>query len=445
MMYTNLSDYKPIDDGSAVNTEVFCQALSDISLRGGGTLYIPPGKYLTGNICLQDNTYLYISAGAELIASPNYNDFSCAQSEVVAENSLRGFIFAKNRTNVGILGNGTINGNASEYNSIIEDRIGYRKPKKKRIRTCIFENCHNVLIEGITIIDAAMWTLHLISCKYGRIANIDVLNDFKYSNTDAIDIDGCSHFHVYGCNLKSADDGVCLKTSKKNEKMDRVCENILIENCIIESHSAALKIGTESYNNFKNIKLSNILILKSNRGIALVSRDGGNIENITFNDISIENEFTKECHWGKSDSIYISIKRRNLDMPLGYIKNIYFSNISIKSKGAINLHAEKLGLVENINMFNVRSHQMGSFHPDRGTYDIRPPCNPYRKDNIGMNNAYILPNGESRPYGVYQYPNGLPAVYIDNISKKEVKFDHCSFTQEDGFSWNSQLIVWTRS
>ena len=443
-MYTNLSDYKPINNGRELNTEVFRKALSDIAARGGGVLYVPPGKYLTGNICLEDNTYLYISAGAELIASPNYDDFSCAQSEVVAENSHHGFIFAKNRNNVGVIGHGIINGNAPAYNSEKADELGYIKPKEKRVRTCIFENCHNVLVEGITIIDSAMWTLHFVSCEYGRIANVNVLNGFKYSNTDAIDIDGCRKFHIYGCNLKTADDGVCLKTSRKNKDLDRICENILVENCIIESHSSAIKIGTESYSDFKNIKFSNILVVKSNRGIALVSRDGGNIQNVTFDNISIENEFKEKCHWGKADSIYLSVKRRDQDFPAGHIRDIYISNISIKSQGAINLHSEERHLVENINMCNVKAHQIGSLNPDRGTYDIRPPCNPYEKGNIGMNNVYVLLDGQARPWGVYEYPDGLPAVFIDNISQKEVKFDHCRFTQEAGFSWNSQLIAFTQ-
>ena len=428
-MYTNLLDYRPVNDGSTINTEVFQTALSDIGRKGGGTLYIPPGKYLTGSICLQDNTYLYISAGAELIASSNYNDFSCARSEVLAEDSLYGFIFAKDRTNVGIIGPGVINGSAPEYNSEEVDQFGYRKPNAQRIRMCIFENCKNVLVEGITIVDSPMWTLHFISCEYGRIANVNILNGFKYTNTDAIDIDGCRNFHIYGCNLETADDGVCLKTSRKGEDLDRSCENIVVENCIIESYSSALKIGTESHNDFKNIKFSNILILKSNRGIALMPRDGGNIENVTFDNISIENEFKSPCHWGKSDSIYISVRRRSEHVSCGYIKDIYMSNISVKSTGAINLHSEQPDLIRNINMVNVRQDQMGSLNPARGTYDLRPPGNPSRQDDSG----------------VHEYPDGLPAVYIDNITEKEVKFDNCRFTQEEGFSWNPQLIVFNQS
>lgn len=444
-IYTSLSDYQPIADGSALNTEIFRKALADIAQRGGGTLHIAPGKYLTGNICLYDNTYLYLSAGAELIASPDYDDFRDAKSEVAAENSHHGFIFAKNRSNVGILGHGMLNGNASQYHAAKADSLGYLRPEEKRIRTGIFENCRHITIEGITIVDSAMWTLHFISCEYGRIENVNILNNFKYSNSDAIDIDGCSHFHIHGCNLQSADDGICLKTSRKKTRLHRSCENILVENCIIESHSSALKIGTESYHDFINIKFSNILIIKSNRGIALVLRDGGKIRGVTFDNISIENEFSKKCHWGRSDSIYLSVKSRDKDTPSGDMKDIYFSNIKIKSKGAINLHAEKPDLVANIHMFNVRSHQIGSFDPDRGTYDLRPPCNPYQKDNTGMNNAYVMVDGQTRPWGVYRYPNGLPAVYIDNIKREAVKFDNCRFTQEDGFSWHAQLIVFTKS
>ena len=240
-MYINLLEYGVISDGKTLNTNAFKNAINDISNQGGGTLFVPPGKFLTGSICLEDNTYIYLSPGAEVIASPNYDDFIAAESEVVAESSYRGFIFAKGKKNVGLLGYGTINGNAPAYNAEEADELGYRQPQKERIRTLIFEDCTNVSLEGITVIDSPMWTLHFVSCDYGRISDVKVLNSFKYTNTDAIDIDGCSNFHITGCQLRTADDGVCLKTSKKQGELDRPCENILVDNCIIHSHSSALK------------------------------------------------------------------------------------------------------------------------------------------------------------------------------------------------------------
>ncbi|SDG77485.1 Glycosyl hydrolases family 28 [Vibrio xiamenensis] len=440
-MYTNLNDFAPTADGVTLNTHVFERAIATLRAQGGGILYVPPGRYLSGAICLESNISLHLSAGAELIASPNYQDFCAARSEVMAEGSHYGFIFAKGKYNVGISGAGVINGNAPAYNAEQADELGYRKPHSLRPRTVIFEQCQSVLIENITVVDSPMWTLHMVGCERGQIRNIKVQNSFKYTNTDAIDLDGCRDFIVSGCMLRTADDGVCLKTSRKSDGMDWPCENILVENCLIRSHSSALKIGTESYNLFNNIKFSNCIISGSNRGLALVSRDGGAIRNVSFDNISIETEFTAPCHWGKADPIYVTAKRRHGERPCGVIEHISFSNITIRSPGAINLHAQELGLVRDVRLFNVNQQQLDSSDPDRGTYDVRPPCNPMQSDNSGMDNAYTILQGETRPWGVWSYPDGIPAVYAHNIAKDELRLTCCQFDQQSGTHWNAEKVV----
>lgn len=440
-MYIKLSDYHPSRDGSKINTNIFNKAICDLSKQGGGILYVGPGKYLVGSIFLENNVYLYLDSGAEIVASPNYDDFKESKSYVLAEQSFSGFIFARNKSNIGILGKGIINGNAAYYHSKNTDELGYRKPNRLRIRTIIFENCNNISLEDFTIKDSPMWTIHCVSCQIGNINKIKIINDFRFTNTDAIDLDGCTNFNIQGCYIKTADDGICLKTSKKPQHIDVPCENIIISNCVIESHSSALKIGTESYNDFNNIKFSNCIISNSNRGISLVSRDGGGLKNITVSDISITTKFTLECHWGKADPIFISVKKRNPEsMQCGHINNVTFNNINIISEGAINIHSEPNSRVNKIFLNNVIQHQVVSDNKDRGTYDIRPPCNPNHSDNSGMNNAYYIPAGESRPWGVFAYPNGIPAVFVSGVYKEDINITNCHFSREGTSDWSIDLI-----
>ena len=107
----------------------------------------------------------------------------------------------------------------------------------------------------------------------------------------------------------------------------------------------------------------------------------------------------------------------------------------------MNFHSEYAGLVTNINLVNVNQHQVGNENPDRGTYDVRPPCNPYQADNVGMDNAYTILEGETRPWGVWEYPGGLPALFVDNIYEEQLTIDNCKFTQENGFNWNPSKIL----
>ena len=56
---------------------------------------------------------------------------------------------------------------------------------------------------------------------------------------------------------------------------------------ILESTSAAIKFGTESEGDFKNIIIEDCMIRNSNRGVALQLRDKGNIENVWIRNLMI--------------------------------------------------------------------------------------------------------------------------------------------------------------
>ena len=62
----NILDYGAKNDGSASSTEAFRAAIQAAKLAGGGTVFVPPGEYVTGPIDLVSNLVLNIEAGATL-------------------------------------------------------------------------------------------------------------------------------------------------------------------------------------------------------------------------------------------------------------------------------------------------------------------------------------------------------------------------------------------
>ncbi|GAB3338758.1 glycoside hydrolase family 28 protein [Chromohalobacter beijerinckii] len=424
------------------NTTIsFKKAIEHLASIGGGELVVPPGTYMVGSIELKSNICLNLEPGAEIVASPNYEDFSSTVSSVKAEESYYGFIFARDCSNISIKGLGEINGNALSYNDSPPDDFGYIQPKKHRPRTIVFENCSRISLKGFSIVNAPMWTIHLIACADGLIDGLSVDNGLEYSNTDAINLDGSRNFRISNCFLRSADDGICLKTSVKPKDIDFPCENIVVSNCVIESHSSAIKIGTETYNDFKNITISNCVITRSNRGVSIVSRDGGSISSVNVSNLIIETSLTKECHWGKSDPIYISSRCRNPSVEPGVISDIFFSNIHIKTEGAINFHSETLGKVKNIKLAEITIQQNYTNNKERGCFDLRPPCNPYNSSNDGMDNAYVIEAGSSRPYGVHEYKGGLPAFYSEGILESEIGLINFNYTQDEKGYWNDTKVL----
>jgi len=64
--FFNIVDYGAHKDGSAPATEAIRAAIQAAKAAGGGTVYVPPGNYVTGPIELVNNLMLHIEAGATL-------------------------------------------------------------------------------------------------------------------------------------------------------------------------------------------------------------------------------------------------------------------------------------------------------------------------------------------------------------------------------------------
>ena len=60
----NVVDYGAKNDGSALATDAFARAIAAAKAVGGGTIYVPPGKYESGPIQLSSNMTLDVDAGA---------------------------------------------------------------------------------------------------------------------------------------------------------------------------------------------------------------------------------------------------------------------------------------------------------------------------------------------------------------------------------------------
>jgi hypothetical protein len=121
--------------------------------------------------------------------------------------------------------------------------------------------CENVLIHGITI------------------------RSRTNGNNDGIDIDSCRRVRISDCDIDTGDDAICIKATRA-----RPSEDILVTGCRICSTWGALKLGTESAGDFRNILFSNILIRNTEGGgLKLISMDGCRMENVVAENIIMDN------------------------------------------------------------------------------------------------------------------------------------------------------------
>src|SRR5436305_87763 len=76
----NVRDYGAVGDGKKLDTPALNAAVTACAAGGGGTVYIPPGNYLTGTVVLKSHVTLELDAGAKLLGSEDPADYPSTPS-----------------------------------------------------------------------------------------------------------------------------------------------------------------------------------------------------------------------------------------------------------------------------------------------------------------------------------------------------------------------------
>ena len=173
----------------------------------------------------------------------------------------------------------------------------------------VFEDCTGVRLEGITIADSPMWTMHLVACAAVVVTGVTVNNDRRLPNTDGLVIDSCHDVLVERVKIATADDGVCLKTTRRAAGIG-TCADVTVRHCTVSSQSCALKIGTESFGDVAGIVFEDCAVIDSNRALGIFSRDGGPISDVRFSRISVECHETADGFWGSGEALTVTVVDR---------------------------------------------------------------------------------------------------------------------------------------
>ena len=336
--------YRP-DLAVAVYDSVGIQAAVDAAhAQGGGTVIVPPGDYLIAPLSMRSNVELHLQRGACLWGSPELEDYFfepaecwdlisdyCAGSNDFAADDPTRFIHrlisARDAENFAITGGGQISAQSGTW--FIPWLNSERSAKLVRPKEMfVFKNCRRVAVKDIRIVDSAYWTLLFHECDNVLVDGIE-LNHFDGPNADGIDLSATSNVRIANCKIHCTDDAVCMK----NVNPDFTMRNIVVSNCIIRTLCNGVKIGTESWGNFSDIAIDNLVIANPDNdvkhghgGINLNSMDGGRIDNVRISNIVMRNV---EC------PIYIIAGKRTkfqskVRTPIaGKIRNVAISHVSV--------------------------------------------------------------------------------------------------------------------
>ena len=345
----NVKTFGAKGDGVTLDTRAIQSAIDKAYANKGGVVDIPPGTYKIGSLILKDNIELHIQSGATLLGSANYKDYTLVKQKYESRTkdlyAKYFMIFAEGAKNISITGAGTIYGNGLNHFEEV-------RPQNLRPFMIRLVNCENVIIRDVKLLESANWTLHLLACREVNIDGI-VLETKGEGNRDGLDIDACQKVKVSNSRFSTTDDAIVMKATS-----DEVCENITITNCVIfSSGGSGVKTGTESNGGFKNITVSNCVMkdIPRHAGIELMMVDGGVMQNILLDNITMDNVATP--FFIRLGIRLRPYKRGQYVSKIEDVKDIYINNVSVINaklpSSIIGLHSKKIKNV-TISNYTVR-------------------------------------------------------------------------------------------
>lgn len=281
--------------GDALSTRAIQAAIDAAAERGGGTVRLSRGDYVSGTLDLRNNTRLEVANGARLLGSLRLADYPTrlaghrTMMDIVT-GVTQSLIFAQGCRNIALGGEGTIDGRGSAQSFPGKESSTGLPGRPFLIRVL---DCRDVHVHGLHLKDSAAWMQNYLGCERLLIERIRVENQANYNN-DGMDIDGCRQVIVRDCFINSEDDGICFKGSSQQPT-----EEVLVENCRVHSTSNALKFGTDSEAPFRRVLARNLLLggpapgmralrrQRAESGISWESVDGTVVEDLLATDIDI--------------------------------------------------------------------------------------------------------------------------------------------------------------
>jgi polygalacturonase len=332
----NIADFGAKGDGSAPATEAFRRAIQAAKSGGGGTIYVPPGKYTSGPIELFSNMTLDVDAGATIefpVAPLPFTKGRYLGVEALVPMPLIGATDAENVTVTGrgILttgdyeawrkaykdayeaylklhhgvvstgGDESASANGPHWDHLLKALEAKQPVSEQEYRDAApelrpsficFMNAKNVLVENIRIVGAPMFVVHLLYSENATVRNI-MIEAYPGPHVNGIVADSSRFVRISDSYIDTGDDGIVLKSGKDADglRVNRPTEDVTITNCTVHHAHGAVVIGSETSGGIRNVTASNITANGTENGIRLKSRRGrgGTVEDVRFDNFTMEN------------------------------------------------------------------------------------------------------------------------------------------------------------
>jgi hypothetical protein len=322
----NLADYNVDNTGATLVTSKVQSAINAASGATQNILYVPPGKYLVGELWLKSNMTLYLAGGAILYGSNSTGDFNTGSGGIDIEGCSHGMIRMYQIKNTKVLGRGVIDGNGKSIRAQNDTKINLFK----------IEQSSNITIDGIVVRDPSFWGTLIYRSDMVAIQNFKAIHcrptTTTYNNTDGVNFDESTNGTLTNALLYTGDDSMATKNEEPSGTINT--KNIVHEKIVCYSNSVCAKVGTKTMGtSIDGVTFRDIDVVKAGRALNIDAYDTAVVQNTRYENIRIE----------AADSSMIDLSS---DMPPDWrtaantsvIKDTYFTDITSNVKQPIVLH-----------------------------------------------------------------------------------------------------------
>ena len=371
----DVRDFGAVGDGRTVDTMALQRAIDACAARGGGTVELPPGRFVSGTLRLASHITLQLDGGAVLAGSTAMADYLPGSAvglgttlgvDVAGEGTMAGLLTARDVTDVTIAGPGVIDGSGLSFFTrqphVVDDfdpaatrnpagslaalhdpafgPIELRDSGRPGVLV-LFLRATNVTIRDVTLRESPNWTLVLQTVRRAVVTGLHIDNSPLIPNNDGIDCNDCADVHIAGGDIHAGDDDIAISLS----------HDVTVADLSLSSRSAAIRLESSQRVVFSH------LTIDSNRGLAVFASalNDRPTDGVIFADIVLRTHLIPGHWWGKAEPIYIAVQpcaaRRTC---ASGVRNVTFANIDADAEaGAVIAGAPDLPIT-GLTLSNVR-------------------------------------------------------------------------------------------
>jgi polygalacturonase len=337
-----------IDDTTAIRAALTACATPNSTVilpatRPGGSA---PSIFLSSPLNLTTTNLTFVLEGT-LLASGDANQYPVVAglpSYFPAYWRWQPFLWIFEASGVRVTGGGVIDGQGDTYfwpawfNGSLVDPLNMHRPMLVEVY-----GGSDTVIEDMSTRRPSFWSIHLVYTTRFTLRRLDIRSPVGSPNADCIDPDSSSFGEITDCVLAGGDDNVAIKSGRgpAGAAFGMASHHILLRNITL-LHGLGVTMGAEAAGGVHDIVVQGLTArntltavhVQSPRWLDDTWAEGGMIENILFEDITVEGVFTAiffNQWWGEIEATAHAFPSFIAPPPAPNATTPHFNNITVRN------------------------------------------------------------------------------------------------------------------